>query len=270
VNTPYIIYHGNCYDGWGAAYIAKQKFSNAILLPGVYGNPMPEVPDGATVYMVDISYPRPQMEALAGRCNLRVLDHHKTAQAALEGFPNTVFDMNRSGAMLSWNEFFPGRAAPKLIQYVQDQDLWTWKLPDSQPICTYIRSFPRTMEDWRYVYSELESNFDSCVYQGNAIMRSEEQRVSEMCEQVQWRKLAGYTVPVVNASVQFSAVPNELCERHPEAPFAAYYFDRGDGIRQWGLRSVGAFDVSEIAKQFCGGGHKNAAGFQTKLQFEDI
>jgi uncharacterized protein len=34
-------------------------------------------------------------------------------------------------------------------------------------------------------------------------------------------------------------------------------------MQQWGLGSMGDFDVSEIAKAYGGGGHKNAAGFQS-------
>jgi uncharacterized protein len=272
----HVIYHQHCYDGWGAAWAAKKAMTDAILLPGVYGNPIPEVPDGADVWMIDISYVRPEMDALAQRVNLRVLDHHKTAQAALEGFPNCVFDMSKSGAMLAWEEFFPGQPAPVLIEYVQDQDLWNWKLPFSQEVCSYIRSYPRTMSAWDQLETELNHDDPSCyvldpglpVQAGAAIMRSEAQRVEEMCEQVQWLTIGSYIVPVVNASVQFSAVGNELCKKHPQAAFAAYYFDRGDGQRQWGLRSIGDFDVSEIAKLYGGGGHKNASGFQTKVVHE--
>lgn len=34
---------------------------------------------------------------------------------------------------------------------------------------------------------------------------------------------------------------------------------------KWSLRSNGEFDVSAIAKHHGGGGHKNAAGFETAL-----
>ena len=44
-------------------------------------------------------------------------------------------------------------------------------------------------------------------------------------------------------------------------PFAACYWDTPEG-RVFSLRSVGNFDVSEIAKKYGGGGHKNAAGFR--------
>jgi nanoRNase/pAp phosphatase (c-di-AMP/oligoRNAs hydrolase) len=32
------------------------------------------------------------------------------------------------------------------------------------------------------------------------------------------------------------------------------------------LRSIGEFDVSHLARQFGGGGHKHAAGFQVPLE----
>jgi len=44
--------------------------------------------------------------------------------------------------------------------------------------------------------------------------------------------------------------------------FGAAYFVRDDGKKVYSLRSVGDFDVSEVAKKYGGGGHRNAAGFQ--------
>ena len=55
---------------------------------------------------------------------------------------------------------------------------------------------------------------------------------------------------------------NELCNLYPESAFSASYCDRADGLRTYSLRSNGEFDVSVIAKQFGGGGHRNAAGFE--------
>ena len=73
--------------------------------------------------------------------------------------------------------------------------------------------------------------------------------------------VVGYTVPIANATVFFSEVGDELCRRFPDAPFAAYYMDREDGLRQWGLRARGGFDTSAVAKKFGGGGHPGASGF---------
>jgi hypothetical protein len=96
-------------------------------------------------------------------------------------------------------------------------------------------------------------------------LRYKSRQVALLCDQVRFETLAGYRVPVVNAAVFGSEVGAELLKRHPDAPFAVIYFDRGDGIRQWSLRSSENFDVSRIAQQFQNGGHRQAAGFETQL-----
>ena len=69
-----------------------------------------------------------------------------------------------------------------------------------------------------------------------------------------------HNTPPVNATVLFSDIAGELAK---DRPFGACYFDRGDGKRQWSLRSRdGGIDVAEVAKANGGGGHRNAAGFE--------
>ena len=58
----------------------------------------------------------------------------------------------------------------------------------------------------------------------------------------------------------------QLNERYSDTPFAACYFCRADGKRQWSLRSRGNFDVSEVARRFGGGGHNNAAGYTEAIE----
>ena len=47
--------------------------------------------------------------------------------------------MNKSGAMLAW-EYARGTAieVPKKILYVQDRDLWQWKLEHSKEVSAYL------------------------------------------------------------------------------------------------------------------------------------
>ena len=266
-----VIYHGNCPDGFTAAWAAWRKLgADARYVPALYGDPLPDVAAGDTVFVLDFSYPRPLMERLAeivvGR--LRVLDHHKTAQADLAGLPYATFDMEHSGAVLAWRHFHPDADVPRLVRYVEDRDLWRFKLPYSHEISAWLLSFPFVFGDWSQLNDTLEFGADgvNLAYdEGRAILRAKQQAVEMMAKQCRWADVGGHFVPVVNASSHFSDVGNELCKAYPDAPFAAYYFDRADGKRQWGLRSVGDFDVSEVAKQYGGGGHKNAAGFQTEL-----
>jgi oligoribonuclease NrnB/cAMP/cGMP phosphodiesterase (DHH superfamily) len=77
-------------------------------------------------------------------------------------------------------------------------------------------------------------------------------------------EMAGHKILAVNATVLFSDIAGELAKGRP---FGACYFDRFDGKRQWSLRSApDGVDVSEVAKQFGGGGHRHAAGWEEDLK----
>ena len=259
----YVLYHGNCWDGFGAAWAAWRALGDsAEYVPVLYGQPPPDLLAGAIVAIVDFSYPRDVLLALRDRCaSLDVLDHHKTAQAELEGLDFAVFDMEKSGAILAWEWWHPHEPVPPLLLYIQDRDLWRFALPASRAIAAWLRSYPEDFRTWDIMAEDLQEDFIRVSKEGAALLRFQAQQVEVMCRHARLREMGGHEVPIANATVFFSDVGERLCELYPDAPFAAYYLDRADGLRQWGLRSRGDFDVSAIAKEHGGGGHPAAAGF---------
>ncbi len=261
----FVLYHANCYDGFGAAWAAWTALGDdgVAYFPVSYGDPLPDIPDGAIVVIADFSYPREVLLALKARCPLTVLDHHKTAQANLAGLPFAHFDMEKSGAMLAWGFWHPDDVAPLLIEYLQDRDLWRFALPVSRHVSAYVQSFPFEFALWSELAEDLAQHMPQVVSEGGAILRAKEQMVRSIADHARPLMVGGHRVHVANASVYFSEVGEELCRRYPDEPFGGYFLDRADGKRQWGLRSRGGFDVSEVAKQYGGGGHPGAAGFVT-------
>jgi len=259
----YVLYHGNCWDGFGAAWAAWRALGDrAQYLPVLYGQDPPDLPSDAIVALVDFSYPRQTLLDLRDRVALlQVLDHHKTAEADLAGLDWCLFDMEKSGATLAWEWWHPHSEPPLLIKYVQDRDLWRFDLPGSREVSAWLSSYPRDFAVWTTLAQTLESLLDEVRQEGGALLRYQAQQVEVMCQAARWAELGGYNVPVVNTSAFYSEVGDRLLTLHPDAPFSAYYMDRADGQRQWGLRSHGDFDVSDIAKLYGGGGHRNAAGF---------
>ena len=272
----YVIYHDDCYDGFGAAWVAHQYFTakkaalvryqdeETAFIPAKYGDAVPEFAPGANnVYILDFSYPRATMQAMWGLNTLVVLDHHKTAEANCQGLPFCTFDMNKSGAGLAWDHFFPSVERPALVNYIEDRDLWRFALPKSREVHSWIQSYEKSFENFTVMDFILQTGagFSDAASQGTAILRYEKQKVEEMCKEARFVDIGGHSVPVVNTPYNFGSVVGErLCQLYPEAPFSGYWFVRADGEEQYGLRSTG-FDVSEIAKQYGGGGHKQAAGF---------
>jgi oligoribonuclease NrnB/cAMP/cGMP phosphodiesterase (DHH superfamily) len=272
----HVLYHGNCFDGFTSAWIARNAgIPEGNMFPCNYGGEIPpangtSLIEPATVLMVDFSLDRnslldfrDKLKDLGG--DLIVLDHHKTAEAQLHGLEWAYFDMEESGASLAWKFFHPKETAPKLVKYIREHDLWRFELQDSAEIRAYIRSYTMTHENWDNLATTLEMDFVVAQQEGAAIKRSHEAAVTEMCKQAIMLEVGGYTVPVVNATVYFSEVATRLLKLHPTAEFAAYYMDRADGVRQWGMRSRAEFDCSSVAKRYGGGGHPQAAGFSTKI-----
>ena len=275
-----VLYHDTCPDGFTAAWAVWTVLGDEAEYRAVnYGQPIPTDTTGRRVILVDFSYPRTLMDALADRsAQVEVYDHHKTAEAELAGWTGgkVVFDMERSGAGIAWDEFHQGEAVwlglrPNLVSYVEDRDLWRWTLPDSREVSEYLFSLPRTFEQWDQVNVLMGQNasprsprFSAIVEAGQALLRAKKLRIVEICKNARWIFLGGQRIPVVNTAWDFSEIGEYLCEQFPEAPFAGYYFDRKDA-RQFGFRSHNGFDVSAVCKRYGGGGHAAAAGFTSAI-----
>lgn len=279
-----VLYHGNCWDGFCAAWISKHFLPrDTVFIPCQYGEAIPEIGPDNDVYILDFSYPKDTLIDLCKRVrNVVVLDHHKTAQEALGktedykalGINNIliVFDMSKSGGRLTWeycwdkywNMYARVGVATKhdpwwLVTYTEDRDLWKWELPNSKAVSAALRSYPLDFNVWEDLH-KLDPK--DLVPDGEAILRSEAAIVDSHVKNATEIELAGHKILAVNATVLFSDIAGQLAKGRP---FGAAYFIRGDGVKVWSLRSTEqGVDVSAIAKQFGGGGHKHAAGFQEK------
>jgi len=255
----YILFHANCPDGFGAAWAAWKRFGDqARYLPVKHGSQPPEMPAGSEVFIIDFAYPRQILLELAQIHTLKVLDHHKTAQADLAGLDFAEFDMQRSGAVMAWQHFHPETEVPLLLQYVQDQDLWNWALPDSAEICTALSIYPLDFATWDHL------DVEALRQEGQVVLRYKQQLIERLSQKVDWLEIAGQRVPAVNTPLFASELGNQLCLNYPKAAFSACYAEH-DGQRKFSLRSVGENDVAVIAARFGGGGHRNAAGFAVPL-----
>lgn len=263
------IYHGNCADGFGAAYAVWKRFGDEVeYIAGTYGMTPPDVA-GKAVLLVDFSFKREVIEEmLKTAAAIFIIDHHKTAiddlMPLLTGDSSYVidafFDIERSGAMLAWQHYHGG-TPPALIEHIQDRDLWRFKLPGTREIQAALFSYPYDFEMWdKLVHMPTEQ----LISDGAAIERKHFKDIDELLGVTQRRMIiAGFNVPVANLPYTFSSDAGHKMGKHE--PFAACYYDTPQG-RCFSLRSTeGGVDVGEIAKQYGGGGHKHAAGFTLKI-----
>jgi oligoribonuclease NrnB/cAMP/cGMP phosphodiesterase (DHH superfamily) len=263
------IYHGNCADGFGAAWVVRKALGehNVDFHKGIYGEAPPDV-EGREVVMVDFSYKRHVLLEMAAKAkSILILDHHKTAQDDLIDLPDNVvcvFDMTRSGVMLAWDYFFPQETPPMLIHHIQDRDLWLFKLDGTREIQANVFSYPYDFKIWDEL---MTKDCQILRVEGAAIERKHHKDISELVSVTKrTMKIGGHIVPVANLPYTLSSDAGHLMDEG--VPFAACYYDTPKA-RCFSLRSAEkGEDVALIAKAYGGGGHKHAAGFSVPLGWE--
>lgn len=260
----YVLYHKGCVDGFTSAWVAWRALENATFAAVQYGDVAP-VPNGEDVYILDFSYPRDELITLAERSrSVVVIDHHKTAAAALDGLENdrldVRFDMEKSGAMLAWEYFFPGKTIPVLIRYVQDRDLWKWVEKHSREVSAAIASYNFDYTVWNWLAEVLETDYGimKIKEEGFAILRYQQRIVLDLAVKAAPFMLDGHSVGVVNSSILQSEIGEAIGKKFGIG--VVWYYSAGKYI--YSLRSA-TNDVSVIAANHGGGGHKGAAGFTT-------
>jgi hypothetical protein len=274
---------------------------NVDFHPGVYQDAPPDVA-GRDVILVDFSYKRPVLDAMAQAArSIVIVDHHKSAQEDLAPFtvelcgsarfvwadvPGVIadlvelgrppivahFDMERSGAGMAWDCFVDAPRLP-LIDHIEDRDLWRFKLPKTREIAAALFSYPYDFELWDGLMQP--ARLATLAIEGEAIERKHHQDIANTLPVVRREMmLGGRKVPVANLPLTLTSdAGHALCASPYDGtndlpPFAACYWDTPEG-RVFSLRSMdGGADVSAIAKQYGGGGHARAAGFRMPLGWE--
>lgn len=275
------IYHGNCADGFGAAWVVRQALGADVeFVPAVYGQPAPDV-QGKDVIIVDFSYPYELLALLSHQANsILIIDHHKTAAEALAKLPTApacwvdwatsqkpiaaIFDMARSGAGLTWDYFNPGTPRPALINHIEDRDLWQFQLEGTRDVMAAVFSHPQDFATWDLLMAD---HIQALRLDGHAIERKQQKDIADLvASNSRYMIIGGITVPTINLPHTMASDAGHLLS-HGQ-PFAAIYWDTAEG-RQFSLRSTDeGEDVSAIAKQYGGGGHRNAAGFRVQADHE--
>lgn len=268
MNNNLVIYHGNCVDGFGAAYAARKGMPDAEFHAGIYGQPPPDVTD-KHVFMLDFSYKKPVILGMAKLAHtITIIDHHVSAQKDLdftkeEQDRNGIrvhFDMNQSGAVLAWKYFNSDKAMPHLFNYIQDRDLWKHELYNTHEVSAALFSYPYDFIVWDGLMTRLNT-VGALVEEGRGILRKQKKDLEELLPQTKRHMfIGGYTIYAANLPYQFSSEAGRILAEG--MPFGATYFDTQDS-RIFSLRSrEEGLDVSEIAVKYGGGGHKHAAGFK--------
>lgn len=270
-------YHAGCPDGFGAAWALWRAWgSDGRFEPRGHEDALKaEDHVGDFVVFVDIAPTNPELRELAEVTGqVTVLDHHISSQERYAGEPSLVrlieslghtvrFDLAHSGAVLAWQHFHPGIEVPDILRYVEDQDLWNWKLPYSREVNAVLSSHPLEFDAWDRLAATPP---EQLAAEGTALVRAQRVEISRALRNAHPLSIDGHRIEAVNALTQRSHIGHELATRaRYDVPCGAVYRVVGSRV-DVSIYSIGSFDVAGLAAARGGGGHKNAAGFTVSLE----
>lgn len=261
-----VFYHKDCPDGFGAAWAAWKNLRNKADYIGIA-----PAPDGKllrsiknrTLYFLDAA---PESKGLiedVRRANQKVvlIDHHVSRTPTIGLYSDSLFSLDQSGAVLSWIYFHGKKAVPWLLRYVEDYDLWQFRLPFSRELHAMI-----DMTDFNFAsWSRLAKNFENkarrrqYAAQGEGITRYLSRRIKDLSREAEWVNFEGYKVLALNSSVLKNEIGDYLV-RYCKSPFAIIWRYQEGNLRV-SLRSEGKINVAVIAEKYGSGGHQAAASF---------
>jgi oligoribonuclease NrnB/cAMP/cGMP phosphodiesterase (DHH superfamily) len=262
-----VIYHGNCPDGFGGAWAAWKKFgSKAAYLPARDRSAPPVPLKNKIVYIIDYTYDAHIVKKLI-KDNIRVtaIDHHISQEAATKMTEQYLYDVNHSGATLAWKYFHPLKKMPILLRYVEDRDIWKWKVPHSKELLMLVDLAPKDFQAWSILARDFDDARMHAMYvkKGALLLLHYRSLYEKLLPSAELVKFEGKKIYALNCPYYFADDLGHILAMKTHS-FALLWNESGARIRV-SLRAEGNVDVSKIAKKYGGGGHKKSSGFSFEV-----
>lgn len=269
-------YHAGCPDGFGAAWAVRNAWGEAASYVSRNHDDRLErgAHEGDEVAFVDIA---PSNLELVNLCDetsmLHIVDHHVTARDRIEGDPEIAsrlratrhsvhFDLDASGAALAWRYWNPGQELPDLLGYVEDQDLWRFKLPDSREVNAAIASYPMRFSTWDRL---ANTDPERLAEEGRPIVHAQRLAVERAVATAHVVRVGEHRIEAVAANTLRPWIGHELATRAAHGVPCGIVYNADTKRVDVSIYSVGGFNVAELAAARGGGGHRSASGFSVPL-----
>lgn len=262
-----ICIHHNDLDGkCSAAIVERFNFGHPITyIETDYKNPPPpkEVISGQDVVIVDFSYKPAEMEEIIKHAmSVTWIDHHATAKdypyqnlRGLRNFEDKAF----AGCELAWMYFFPHLSMPMCVKLIGDYDKWALILHDSKAFYEGMKLLKNDPTEciWIDLLSDNPNGCNDIIKAGCTATLYRDNYCNSLCKSFGYEtEIDGRRAYACNQSMFGSGGFGHRFEQYPLC--IAYIHDGKKFTVSLYSTTV---DVSVIAKDHGGGGHKGAAGF---------
>lgn len=279
-----IIHHSADFDGIFCREIARRALGdNATYIGWDYGDPVPEVPDDAVLYMLDIS-----IEPLMSHPRLIWIDHHKSAiEKHGPGGPKFSWKDGRhafcldgvAACRLAWQWFFHHERVKSLtvdsfrnrevdetlaVRLAGEYDVWDKRDPRAETFQFGLRSEEEVC--WWMLFSSTtvcESYIERLLRDGALLQRVRERDNASLITKngftIHWE---GLTWLACNATRFNSLLFTAGLQPEHDACLGFNWDGRKWKVSLYGRPERPDLDLSLIAVRQGGGGHRQACGFE--------
>ena len=154
---------------------------------------------------------------------------------------------------------------PRLLKYIEDCDLWRFKLARSKEVSTALGDIGLSFKNLDKLIPQFEraSYRKAFIERGKLVLAHDDALIRKIvAKNSRLISFAGRKVPVVNSPLFVSQIGHILATEHP--PLGVVWAEEKYEVKV-SLRSDGSVDVAKIAGRFGGGGHRSAAGFTVPI-----
>ncbi|MDR2400523.1 MAG: phosphoesterase [Deferribacteraceae bacterium] len=215
----------------------------------------------SSVIITDISPPLTVVETFSGDRDFLLIDHH-ISTAPLATHPFVKLDINKCAALLTYEKLTADghdlTRYEKLVERVNDFDLWKLKFEDSLKLNILFNLLGIERFEKRFLetpYTEFLTDEDLIISIEEVRRDAYIRKAMKNAHRVTDRN--GCQVAAVFAEAYSSELGNALIKQGDTDYAVIINAQRG----KFSLRSRADIDVSKLAEERGGGGHKNAAGF---------
>ncbi len=283
-----VFYHSADPDGWCCGAITLQALERdeyEVELAPINYDKAGEVPlvaaDVDEVYILDFTFRPEVMQQLHARFghSLIWIDHHKRAieetEAALGVKVYGIRDSTIAACEQVWT-YFTTDEMPRAIKLVGDYDVWKFQYGDdtrlfNAGVCAQDNIGDASDPIWSKLFIDESFIIQDTIDDGKLIMRMKTQFAELLLKGSKTIDWMGYQTIVVNVSPMSFLVSHiaEVARSDPDLypgevflAWAMWQDEKGQSQIGFSLRSLtDEVDVSALASEHGGGGHKAAAGF---------
>lgn len=278
-----IIFHANCMDGAGAAwaYWFNKEATNHtdfdVYFPMQYGDMLPNyIGESTNVIFLDFSIKLDEMKDLCTKCrSVTVIDHHESSKV-LEQIKDDKFifiHSSHSGAVLTWLTYSRD-SVPYFLKLIEDRDTWAFTLVDAKPFHAAVSAeMVGQHNSFKSMNKFLSAKtVDEYIETGKAMLLQRNAIIESSMPYVEvFTLIDGTPAMLVNSLHILASDTAEQIKKTFSMVEAYGTYHLYGGFLSVSIRSDGEeVDVSKIAEQYGGGGHKAAAGFKINLQGRTI